>query len=63
MTQQLSTSTPAKFSIANGSAPKAYMVGGGIGSLAAAAFLRRSPAARSQKLQEPRLCQPICGNP
>jgi oleate hydratase len=41
MTQQLSTSPSAKLSTANGSDPKAYMVGGGIGSLAAAAFLIR----------------------
>ena len=41
MTQLLSTPPSAKNSAANGSAPKAYMVGGGIGSLAAAAFLIR----------------------
>jgi oleate hydratase len=41
MTQQLSTPPSVKLSTANGSAPKAYMVGGGIGSLAAAAFLIR----------------------
>lgn len=41
MTQQLSTPPSAKPRTGNGSAPKAYMVGGGIGSLAAAAFLIR----------------------
>ena len=41
MTPQLLTPPSAKPSTANGSAPKAYMVGGGIGSLAAAAFLIR----------------------
>ena len=41
MTQQLSTPTPTRLSTANGAARKAYMVGGGIGSLAAAAFLIR----------------------
>lgn len=42
MTQQLSTPPSAKPRTTNGAAaPKAYMVGGGIGSLAAAAFLIR----------------------
>ena len=40
-TQQLSTPPSAKPRTGNGSAPTAYMVGGGIGSLAAAAFLIR----------------------
>lgn len=41
MAQQLSTTPPASLSTANASGRKAYMVGGGIGSLAAAAFLIR----------------------
>jgi oleate hydratase len=42
MAQQLSTTPPARLSTSNGAARnKAYMVGGGIGSLAAAAFLIR----------------------
>lgn len=41
MTQQLSTPPPTSISPANGAARKAYMIGGGIGSLAAAAFLIR----------------------
>jgi oleate hydratase len=41
MTQQLLTPPSVKPITTNGSAPKAYMVGGGIGSLAAAAFLIR----------------------
>lgn len=41
MKQQLSTTPPANRSTTNSAAPKAYMVGGGIGSLAAAVFLIR----------------------
>lgn len=41
MTQQASTTRPAKSSETSGTDRKAYLVGGGIGSLAAAAFMIR----------------------